>query len=273
MEAAADAATASSGGGCHKEETNSGLCVGEDQPRQQDDSWRTQLSQLSSVRPLPVVLRRGPADVPPEELYRAPWLPCAPPAGGAVREVAIKVLPLPGDGTRAHLRSCALVRRLQAGAGASGNVAAQSANFVVELEALVEIPDWPEAKRLYFLPCAEAGGACSAQRPKEDDHKRRRAGNDGDDDIDGGNDEPMGCCRSSAIAILMPYYEESLLEYIERRKRQRVGGDSGLSLGEALVLLKQMATAIWHCHSQAICHRGSFSHALRWKLQRRKLIT
>lgn len=147
--------------------------------------------------------------------------------------------------------------------------------FLIELETIFKIKDWPNAK-LQFLPRAQEGstsGENLAEQKEEkvegsgEAHNHERLAGDGDETSKKEETE------ETAIVLVMAYHEQSLFDYLERRQRERLAGeeDQGLDLHEALVILKQMATAVARCHRHSVCHRDVKLENFQWDSTKREV--
>jgi serine/threonine protein kinase len=186
-----------------------------------------------------------------------------PEACSSRRRVAVKILTciLPEGGASSALNKLEKERMMAKKREASvlKRLAHLQVPFLIEMETIFKINDWPNAK-LQFLPRAQEGST-SGENLKEEKaegsgaaHNLERLAGDGDETSKKEETE------EAAIVLVMAYHEQSLFDYLERRQRERLAGpqeDQGLDLHEALVILKQMATAVAHCHRHSVCHRGT----------------
>ncbi len=191
-----------------------------------------------------------------------------PEACSSTRRVAIKILTgiLPEGGASSALNKLEKERMMGKKREASvlKRLAHLQVPFLIEMETIFKINDWPNAK-LQFLPRAQEGST-SGENLKEEKpegsgaaHNLERLAGDGDETSKKEESE------EAAIVLVMAYHEQSLFDYLERRQRERLAGpqeDQGLDLHEALVILKQMATAVAHCHRHSVCHRGTLLRSL-----------
>lgn len=185
-----------------------------------------------------------------------------PEACSSTRRVAIKILTgiLPDGGASLNKLEKERMMAKKREASVLKRLTHLQVPFLIEMETIFKIHDWPNAK-LQFLPRAQERST-SGDNLKEEKaegsgaaHNLERLAGDGDET----SKEEEGTAEA-AIVLVMAYHEQSLFDYLERRQRERLAGpqeDQGLDLHEALVILKQMATAVAHCHRHSVCHRGT----------------
>lgn len=165
------------------------------------------------------------------------------------KKVAIKILPLPDRSSSKPDEGRVLMRKREA--SVLRRLAALEVPFLVEVEAIFNVHNLPAVTKEHEgLPPDSAAAAAS-----------------GDDDLSSAkgpppsSHPPLGVGEEQrpgkAIVMVMAFYEQSLFDYLAEQRT--ASKDQGLGLRDALVLLKQMATVISHCHQHSICHRGDTS--------------